>query len=155
MSKTKDVVIRGFTRLQITDKKTGKVIGDTGYLKNTITNYGFANCLVASPIKATGSIQVAGILLGSSGDAIATNATKLGASLSKYYSTVAISSVVASLTARLSASFDGTLDAVTLKEVGLLSVSNGSLICGNTFASSALATTQDVNVTYELRYSRV
>ncbi len=154
MSKTKDVAIRGFTRLQIVDKKTGKIVGDTGYVQNMITNYGFANCLVASPISANGSIQVVGMLLGSSGDAIASSATKLGASLSKWYSTVAISSVVASLTARLSQSFDGT-DAITLKEVGLLSVSNGSLICGNTFNSSALATTQDVNVTYELRYSRV
>jgi len=155
MRKRKGVAVRGFSRLQIVDKKTKKIVGDTGYLENTITNYGFANCIVASPIKATGSIQVLGMLLGSSGDAIATNATKLGASLSKYYSTVAKSSVVNSLTGLLTASFDGTLGAVTLKEVGLLSVSNGSLIAGNTFASSALASTQDVNVSYELRYSRV
>ncbi len=154
MSKSKGITLRGFSRVQIVDQKTGKIVGDTGYEENTITNYGFEKCIVASPISGNGSIQVAGILLGSSGDAIATSATKLGASLSKWYSTVAQSSVVASLTARLSQSFSLS-DAVTLKEVGLLSVSNGSLICGNTYASSALASTQSVNVTYELRYSRV
>ncbi len=154
MNKRKGVAVRGFTRLQITDKDTGKIVGDTGYMENMITNYGFANCIVASPIKATGSIQVLSMMLGSGSTAIASNATNLNASLSKWVSSVAISSVVASLTARVSQSFDGT-DAVTLKEVGLFSVSNGSLICGNTFNSSALATTQDVNVTYELRYSRV
>ena len=154
MSKGKGVCLRGFSKVQITEKGTGKIVGDSGWNENTITNYGFANCIVASPIKANGSIQILSMVLGSSGDAIATSATKLGASLSKWTSAVAISSVVASLTARLSQSFDGT-DAVTLKEVGLFSVSNGSLICGNTFNSSALATTQDVNVTYELRYSRV
>lgn len=153
MSKDKGVTLRGFTRVQIVNKDTRKIVGDTGYLENTITQYGFANCIVASPIKATGSIQILSMLLGSGSTAIATDATKLGASLSKWVSAVAQSSVVETLTARLSQSFDGT-DAITIKEVGLLSVSNGSLICGNTFNSSALATTQDVNVTYELRYSR-
>lgn len=154
MSERKGVAIRGFTRLQIVDKKTKKVMGDSGWNENTITNYGFNQCIVASPIKAQGSVQILSMVLGSSEVAIATDATSLGASLSKWTSAVAMSSVVDSLTARLSQSFEGT-DAITINEVGLFSVSNGSLICGNTFNSSALATTQDVNVTYELRYSRV
>ena len=61
------VRMRGFARLQIVDKKTGKIVGDTGWLKNQITNYGLANCLVAAPIGAA-SVQAAAMILGSGGN---------------------------------------------------------------------------------------
>jgi hypothetical protein len=145
------ISVKGFLRLQIVDKKSQKIIGDSGWLNNQITNYGLNNCIVAAPIGAA-SVQAAGLLLGS-GTNPASDATALDGSLSKYYSAFAQSSVIASLTARMTQSFDGTLDAATLANMGIFAASDGSLIAGKTFNSSALTTDQDVNCTYELRYS--
>ena len=145
------VTIKGFCRVQLVDKKTKRVVGDSGWLKNQVTNYGLNSCIVAAPIGA-GSVQAGGLLLGS-GTAPASNATALDESLSDYWSAFAYSSVIDSLTARMSVSFDGTLGAATLKNIGILATNTGTLLAGNTFASSALATTQDVNCSYELRYS--
>ena len=149
--KLRKVAIKGFTRLQIVEKKTRKIVGDSGWLQNQITNYGLNSCIVAAPIGAA-SVQAAGLLLGS-GTNPASNAVSLDGGLTAYYAAFALSSVVASLTARMSKSFDGTLGAVTLANVGVFAASTGSLIAGKTFNSSALSTDQDVNVTYELRYS--
>ncbi len=146
--------VKGFTRVQIIDQKTGKIEGDSGWQQNTITNYGFDNCIVASPIIESGSIAASVMGLGSGSTAIASSATNLGASLGAGWWSSAAPTIVASLTGRLIQSFS-TDAAVTIKEIGMKSVSNGSLICGNTFASSALATTQSVNCTYDLVYSRV
>jgi hypothetical protein len=150
--KTDGIAVKGFCRLQIVDKNTKKIVGDSGWVgPNQITNYGLNSCVVAAPFGA-GSVQAAGLLLGS-GSVPASNATTLPNSLSDYWSAFAYSSVIDSLTARMSVSFDGTLGAVTLSNIGALAVSSDTLLWGNTFASSALATTQDVNCTYELRYS--
>jgi hypothetical protein len=152
MSKKKDTIkVKGFFRLQIVDKKSKKIVGDSGWLKNQITNYGLNNCLVAAPIGAA-SVQAAGIMLGS-GSVPASDATVLPLSNTDYYSAFGYSSVIGSLTARVSQSFDGSLGAATLANIGLFAASDGSLIAGNTFASSALSTSQSVNLSYELRYS--
>lgn len=148
----KDTIkIKGFFRVQIVDKKTGKIVGDSGWKENQITNYGFNNCLCATPIGAA-SVQGAGLMLGS-GTAPASSATALPNANTDYYAAFAYSSVLSSLTARVSASFDGTLGAATMANVGVFAASTGSIIAGNTFSSSALSTDQDINVSYELRYS--
>jgi hypothetical protein len=143
--------IKGFTRVQLVDKRTRKVVGDSGWLENQVTNYGLESCFVACPIGAA-SVQAAGIMLGS-GSVPASDATALPLSNTDYYAAFAQSSVIGSLTARVTQSFDGTLGAATLSNIGLFAASTGTLLAGNTYASSALATTQDVNVSYELRYS--
>lgn len=146
-----NIAIKGFFRLQIVDKKTKKVVGDSGWKQNQVTNYGLNSCVVAAPIGAA-SVQAAGIMLGN-GTVPASDATALPGSNTDYYSAFAQSSVIASLTARMTQSFDGTLGAATLANIGIFAASSGTILAGNTFASSALATTQDVNCTYELRYS--
>mgnify|MGYP001611997758 CR=1 FL=1 len=145
------IAVKGFFHLQIVDKKTRKIVGDSGLQENVITNYGLNNCIVAAPIGAA-SVQAAGMMLGS-GTNPASTAIALPLSNTNYYKTFAYSSVIASLTARMSQSFDGTLGAATLANIGVFAVSTGSIIAGKTFASSALSTDQDVNCTYELRYT--
>lgn len=152
MKNENKIVIKGFTRLQIVDKKTRKIVGDSGWMQNQITNYGLNSCVVATPIKAAGSIQATGMLLGS-GTNPASDATALDGSLTAYWGSFLQSTVISSLTARVTRSFDGTLGAVTLANIGIFGNSTGSLIAGKTFASSALSTDQDVNCSYELRYS--
>ena len=143
--------IKGFFRIQITDKKTWKVVGDTGYMANQITNYGLANCLVGGPAGAGSTVQIAGAMLGS-GTNPATDAVALDNSNTDYYSTVG-EAINNSTQAQFTQSFDGTLGAATIANDGLFAASDGSLIAGKTFASSAVATTQDVNLTYNLNYS--
>ena len=148
---TDHIGLKGFLRLQIVDKKTRKIAGDSGWIKNQITNYGLNSCFVACPIGAA-SIQAAGIRLGS-GSNPASDAAVIPGSHSDYYAAFGLSSVIGSLTARMTASFDGALGAVTLSNMGIYGNSSGSLMAGKTFASSALATDQDINCSYEIRYS--
>lgn len=145
------IVLKGFLRAQIVDKKTRKVVGDSGWIQNQITNYGLESCFVGSPIGA-GSEQVAAIILGS-GTNPASNTASLPNSNTDYYAAFDYSSVIGSLTARMSASFDGTLGAATFANMGIMNAITDPLIAGKTFASSALATDQDINATYEIRYS--
>jgi len=151
MEKRNSITVKGFSRVQIVDKKTRRVVGDSGWGPNQVTNYGLNSCIVAAPIGA-GSVQGAGFMLGS-GTNPASDATALPGSNTDYYSAFAQSSVIDSLTARMTQSFDGTLGAATLANIGVFAASSGTLLAGKTFASSALSTDQDVNCTYELRYS--
>lgn len=145
------VAIKGFFRVQIRDKDTGKVVGDSGMIENQITNYGMASCFVGGPVAAAGTVQVAGVMLGN-GTAPASDATALPGSNTDYYSTVG-EAINGSTQAQLTQSFDGTLGAATFANMGLFAASSGTVICGNTFASSALATTQDINITYQINYA--
>jgi hypothetical protein len=147
-----NVGVKGFFRLNIVDKKSKKVVGDTGWIQNQITNYGLNSCIVALPLKCANSVQCSGILLGS-GTGVASDGTNLQASASSYWAAFAQSTVISSLTARATCSFDGTLDATTLREIGIKAVSTDTVIAARSFASSAITTDQDVNCTYELRYS--
>jgi len=153
MRKNDRISLNGFFRVQIVDKKTGKIRGDSGWAKNQITNYGLNNCICAAPIGNAASVQAAGLLLGT-GDVPASSAVELDGSLSKYWSEFAYSSILSSLTARVSVSYDGTLGSVAaLKNIGVFAASDGSIIAGNTFATSSLGTDQDINCSYELRYT--
>jgi hypothetical protein len=149
---TEAVAIKGFTRLQIKNKKDGKIVGDTGWLQNQITNYGLESCIVALPFKCAGSIQATGIMLGS-GTGVASDGTNLQNSNSDYWTAFAQSTVSDSLTCRATASIDGTKGAATLQEIGVFAASTGTVIAAKSFNSSALTTDQDVNCTYELRYT--
>lgn len=146
------ISIKGFTRLQIVNKKDRSIHGDTGWMQNQITNYGMESCIVALPLKCANSIQASGILLGS-GTGVASDGTNLTASASDYWKTFEQSTVSNSLTARATCSFDGTLNATTLQEIGIKAVSSDTVIAAKSFASSAITTDQDVNCTYELRYT--
>ena len=145
------LAIKGFFRVQMRDKASGKIVGDSGMVENQVTDYGMQYCFVGAPIKGTSSVQVAGVMLGN-GTVPASDATVLPTANTDYYSTVG-QAINGSTQGQLTQSFDGTLGAATLANMGLLAASDGSLICGNTFASSALATTQDINITYNLNYS--
>jgi len=150
--KTKHTTIRvkGFLHAQIVDKATGKVIGDSGRIQNQITNYGLLRCILCAPVKGDSSVQVAGAILGS-GTVPASSATQLPGANTDYYSTVGLA-VNGSTQARFTQIYDGSLGAATLANAGLLAASNGSLIAGNTFASSGLATNQEFHLTYDLNF---
>lgn len=148
----RNVRIRGFTRVQILDKKTRKIVGDSGWKRNQITNYGMESCFAGAPIGAA-SVQANGMILGS-GTVPASSATSLNGSNSAQYSTAAQKSVFGSLTARMTQSFDGNASSMAqLANIGIMAASTGSLIAGAIFASSSLGTDQDVNASYQFQYT--
>ena len=148
--KKRKIGVKGFARLQIVDKETQKIVGDSGWFENQITNYGLNSCIVAAPIGAA-SVVAVGFMLGS-GTNPASDAAALPLSNTDYYSTFG-GSVISSLTARMTQSFDGSLGAATLANIGVFAASSGTVLAGKSYASSALATSQSVNCTYEWRYS--
>lgn len=143
--------IRGFARVQIIDKKTGKVVGDSGWGKNTVTNYGLNNCFAGAAIGQAASAQIVGAQLAT--QTLAMNATHISLiGTENAYKTVS-PSTVATGTARVTCSFDGSDNSatITVGAVGVHSNTNvaTNLIAGKTFTTSQFATNQQINLTYE------
>jgi len=154
MSKEKQS-IKGFFRVQITDNK-GVVSGDTGWKQNQVTNLGIQDYVVDWLVGDTDNGKSITHMALGSGGAPASNDTSLTGEVEKRQ---AIStSIVASRTAQFTAQFASADSFVTntqnISNVGLFNTSSGGTIfSGNTYASSSCATNQNVNATYQIRFS--
>lgn len=160
MAKTKlqdKVSARGFFRLQLTED--GKVIGDSGWRKNQITNLGYQNFIVGSLGAIAASSQVSFFALGTGGAPAATDTSLAGELTDAAALRFAVSpSAVSSKTLQLTGSLASNVVTTThnISNVGIFAVSTtnaGTLFAGNTYASSLLNTNQNVNVTYQIRFS--
>lgn len=153
-SKYSKLGVRGFGRVQLVDKDTGKIVGDSGYFENTVTNNGLNNACAGASIKATGSYAVGYCAIGTRTDTVSADQTDIGNRQNAFKSVDA--STVATGTARCTCSFDGSDNSATLTiaEIGLFKTdSAGSLIATQTFTTSQMTTDQTLNATYELRFS--
>jgi hypothetical protein len=147
----------GFFRLQITEPtKEGqvKVVGDSGWHKNMITNAG-AQQFIVEKMTGGGSL-VSSAALGSGGT-VASTMTSLPAEVAVAAGRFAVAGAVsASRTLRFTGSLQSNvLASTTVGNVGLFAVSTtgaGTMFAGNTFASSTLATNQAVNLTYDIQF---
>lgn len=145
----------GFFRLQIVDKDNqNKVVGDSGWNKNMITNAGAQQFIVEK--MTGGGSAVASAALGSAGT-VASTMTALPAEIAVAAGRFAVAgSVSASRTLRFTGSLQSNvLASTTIGNVGLFAVSTtgvGTMFAGNTFASSTLATNQAVNLTYDIQF---
>ena len=149
-----EIRVRGFFHAQIVDKHTGKIVGDTGLMKNTVTNNGLDNACAGAAIKAAGSYQAGYMAIGKGTTAINATQTDLTSRENVFHAIAP--STVATGTARCTASFDGSDNSATLTigEIGLFKTNSaGSLIAGNVFNTSQMTTDQTLNATYELRFS--
>ena len=161
--------VRGFYRIQLTEEKNGKdvVMGDSGWLENQVTNDGFNNYLVKTLGALSGSAQISHMAVGTGG-APAASATTLSGEVSTNGSGSVVRSAVTaatsstSKTARFTATFSSANSFLTaaanISNIGLFNVSgpttaSGSLFAGNTFTSSACATNQNVNCTYDIIFA--
>ena len=152
------IKIHGFTRVQI--EENGKVIGDTGFQgPNQVTNLGFLNFLVKLIGASAGSSQVGFVAIGT-GAAPASNATTLpGEVMSSTQRKAVTFATVGSTTAQFTATFsssDSFLSAAAnISNIGLFAASDtaATIFAGNTYASSSCDTNQNVNVTYQIRFS--
>ena len=156
MKKTKDSVkVQGMFRVNITED--GKVVGDSGWRKNQITNLGFNQYLVGSLGNISGK-SVTHAALGTGGAPAASDTTLAGEQSVRAALTVATNS--SSKTLRNTATFSSANSFVTasknISNIGLFNTSTaatGTLFAGNTYASSTVATNQDVNITYDIIFA--
>jgi len=146
--------IKGMFRIQLTED--GKLVGDSGWKKNQITNDGFNDYLCKALGAVSGSKQVSHLALGTGGVPAASDTTLAGEVQKRQAVTAATSS--SSKTIRFTGTFSSANSFVTatanVSNIGLFnSSSTGTLFAGNTFASSAVATNQNVNATYDIIFS--
>jgi len=154
--------IKGFSRVQITeDTPDGpKIVGDSGFCgPNQITNLGFLNYLVKLLGASAGSAQIGFVALGTGSAPNASHTTLNGEIMSSTQRGAVTFGSSGSTTAQFTATFasaDSFLaGASNLSNIGLFAATTTSdtLFAGNTFASSSCDTNQNVNVTYQIRFS--
>lgn len=156
--------IKGMFRLQIEDN--GRIVGDSGWHENLVTNLGFNNIVNQLGTSLTGS-KISHAALGTGGAPNATDTTQSGevstngsGSVVRAALTAATSS--SSKTLRNTATFSSANSFITasanISNIGLWQTSgpttaSGTLVAGNTYTSSAVATNQNVNITYDLIFA--
>jgi hypothetical protein len=157
--------LAGFYRVQI-DNGNGKIVGDSGWKKNLITNSGMQYFLAKLLGKTTGSSQIGYVGLGT-GALPATNATSMTGDITgstKKTSTFAVGySSRATSTDADTIQFAGTFQssdnflaaASTLQCIGLFAESAASavLFSAGTYATSQCSTNQNVNFSYQVRFT--
>lgn len=151
--KLKDTMkIKGFARVQLIDND-GRVIGDSGWNRNTVVNLGFQDYVCATIGAVAGSKQATYMAIGT-GTAPAADATSLNGETGVRVTTS--NSVVASKTLQATCQFAGSdmEGTCTIQNIALANVSaEGTILCGTTYATSQWASNQNVNATYQLRFS--
>lgn len=143
--------VKGFARLQI--EQDGRIVGDSGWKKNTVVNLGFADYIVGAIGAIAGSKQVSYMAIGI-GTAPGVTATSLDGETGARVTTS--NTAVASKTLQTTAQFAGADMATTctIQNVALVNSSaDGTILCGTTYATSQWASNQNVNATYQLRFS--
>ena len=153
MKKQEALKVKGFFRLQIANKDDGKIVGDTGWKQNTVVNLGFQDYICSSIGAVAGSKQVSNMAIGT-GTAPGVTGTSLEGETGNRVTTT--NSVISSKTLQCTAQFAGTDmgSTCTIQNVALANTSaGGTILCGTTYATSQWASNQNVNSTYQLRFS--
>jgi hypothetical protein len=163
MIKEKNAIkVRGFFRLKVVenedDGKT-KIVGDSGWRENTVVNDGFDQFIVRSLGSISGSKYITHAALGTGTAPGATDTSLNGEITDASNCRCAVTpTTVASKTLQLAFTLDSNIitAAKTIQNVGLFASSQtgaGTIFAGQTYTTSALATNQAVNGTYQIRFS--
>lgn len=152
------IKIHGFSRVAI--EENGKIVGDSGWVgPNQITNDGFLEYLCHTLGGSAGSKICSFVALGTGTVAPAAAVTLDGEIMGSTQRKSVTYAAVGSTTAQFVATFASGDSFLTLSQdlanIGLfnLTTTNATLFAGNTFASSSCNTNQNVNVTYQIRFS--
>jgi hypothetical protein len=145
--------LRGFLRVKLgEDDENGNpvVVGDSGWVENQITNLGWEKFILSSIGSVTDSLYVKRCVLGVGGIP-ASNATACPSETRR--STNIGVATSGSFTLQFTTNFvsgtaGGDIDVCCLVND---TASDGTIMCGTSFTSSAWASNQAVSVTYELQ----
>lgn len=156
--------VRGFYRLQIREQD-GRVAGDSGWHENQVVNEGFRDYLCQTLAGMAGSKTISYAMLGT-GTAPGATATALDGEITSGQGGTPNANrcaVTPTTIASKTVQFAFTLAsgqyaaANTIQNVGLINHSStataGTIFAGNTYTTSALATNQSVNGSYQIRFS--
>lgn len=156
--KVKDnVAARGFFRLNVINAD-GSVASDSGWRENQIVNLGYQDFLQLLLAGSAGSLRPSHAALGT-GTVPASNATSLAGELTETAGRMALTTGTSgSKTVQYTFTLNSGVIAAasTIQNVGLFSGSTqagGTMMAGNTYATSALATNQAVNGTYNIAFA--
>lgn len=150
--------VRGFYRVHILNED-GTLDGDSGWHENQITNLGFNQFLVGALGGSTlTSAQIGFVALGT-GTIVAAAGTSLDGEVMGGTQRVAVTRATStsSKTLRLTGTFASgfiTGAGSNIANIGLFASSSlGTIFAGSTYASSACASNQAVNVTYDIVFT--
>lgn len=162
MKQTETISLRGVYRVQIVNPhEGGRVVGDSGWHTNQVVNLGVNDYLAQLLGDMAGSKQITHVALGT-GTVPGAAATGLDGELDETSSRAGVTAATSSnsMKARFTATFNSassfTSTTVSIKNIGLFHQSNvtaGTLFAGATFATSTVATNQQVNVTYDVDFT--
>ena len=158
MAKVKSSIkTKGFYRLNVVNPD-GTIAGDSGWRENQIVNNGYQQFLMYLLAGSAGSIRPSHAALGT-GTIPASNATSLAGELTESAGRMALTTGTSgSKTVNYTFTLNSGVIAAasTINNVGLFSGSTqagGTLMAGNTYATSSLATNQAVNGTYAIAFA--
>lgn len=156
MSKS-SITLRGFYRVKLGEDKNGKteVIGDSGWNENAVMDLGFQDYICALMGSVAGQKVLDQMAVGTGGTPNVTDTALPGHMMRQTagFATVASKTLRATL-AIASSDHPGT--SSNISNIALLNSATGttgSIMCGNTFASSQWATNQGLSATYELQFA--
>lgn len=150
--------VKGFFRLNIVNPD-GSISGDSGWIQNQVTNLGFSYYLSDLIGISSSSKQVRYVALGTGGAPAATDTVLAGEIMASTQRKAVTYANASSKTARFTATFASSDSFITaasnISNIGLFATTTTSdtLFAGNTYTSSSLNTNQNVNLTYEIRFS--
>lgn len=163
MRKGSAVTLRGFCRVAL--REDDEIVGDSGFIENTVVNEGFEDYLGNLLAGAAGSKQISRMGLGTGGapatgdTALAGDITAIHTDFTRQNATFSNSTANAAVTARFTATWASSdshiSTSVALSNIAILNTptTGGTIMAGAAFTSSAWNTNQDINATYEIRFS--
>jgi len=163
------IKVRGFFRIHIVEDrdrrgrllKRPRVVGDSGWRENLVVNLGFDQFLCQTLGGMAGSKTISHMALGT-GAAPAAADTSLSGEITHATNSrkTVTPTTIASKTLQLAATYASADSFITasanISNVGLFNTSTtsaGTIFAGNTYTSSALATNQNVNASYQIRFA--
>jgi hypothetical protein len=154
------LTLKGFTRVKVA--KDGKIVGDSGWVENQITDYGLDDCIGQGIVG--GGTQVAWMALGEGsepasddgGNTLDLEVMETDAGAVRQSHTGGVTSNSNGVTVQWEASFssddrDSTFD---IANIGLYSGETGTgLMAGQTYASTNVDINQDVYASYAWEFA--
>lgn len=152
MQNAEGIKVHGFFRIRLGEGK--KIVGDSGWKKNEVTNLGFQNYICALIGGVGGSKQVEMCIIGTGTAPNVTDTTLDGETKRQTCG----NAVVASKTMRATlsiASDDHPGGTPTIRNIALIenTASDGTILCGNIYDTSVWNSNQGLSATYELRFA--
>ena len=156
MSHKEALQLRGFLRIKLGEERTGKkiIVGDSGWKENQVTNLGFQNYVCALIGGLAGSKQVGAVVIGTGGAPATADTSLAGETKRQSCGNATVASKTMRATAAI-ASGDHPGGTPNISNIALIetTASGGTIMCGNTYASSTWNSNQGLSATYELRFA--